>query len=427
MNFLTQQQVAQIEQDYQTPVYIYSEEKLNEAADSFLAFPSAFGHTVRYAMKANANRNILKLFQNKGLKIDCSSEYEVYRAIAAGYDAKDLQISGQETPIQLADLLEKGVQMVATSLKQMEAIGKSFQTSPPTPLLKGEGSKKIKIGVRINPGMGSWAFKAISTGGETSAFGIWHEYIPEIKELSDKYDLEISKVHIHIGSENTPESWTDSANIGLGFVEQFPSVTTLDMGGGFKKAIMPYETSADLQAIGKSVAIQFEAFYKKTNRKIHLEVEPGKYLVINSCSVVANIDDIVDTGEHGYTFIRTNTGMTEMPRVPMYGVQQPITVLNNSQNKQSYVVVGHCCESGDILTSKLYSQEEIEPRELPEVSHWDTIVIDGVWAYNASMSMKNYNSFPEAGEVLIRESWEFKLIRTRQKPEAIWGNEIEVI
>jgi|TARA_Y100001960_G_C14361112_1_gene674399 hypothetical protein len=41
-------------------------------------------------------------------------------------------------------------------------------------------------------------------------------------------------------------------------------------------------------------------------------------MVINSCSVIAKVDDIVDTGEEGYKFIRTNTGMTEMPRVPMY-------------------------------------------------------------------------------------------------------------
>jgi len=34
-------------------------------------------------MKANSNINILKIFKNKGLKIDCSSEYEVLRALNA--------------------------------------------------------------------------------------------------------------------------------------------------------------------------------------------------------------------------------------------------------------------------------------------------------------------------------------------------------
>jgi len=414
MQFLNREQVKKIWSEIKTPVYVYSEEKLLEAADSFLSFPNAYWHTVRYAMKANANINILKIFKNKWLKIDCSSEYEAYRALHAWFNPEDLQISWQETPENLEELLEKGVFMVATSLKQLKAIA-----SLDMPW--------IEIGIRINPGMWSGAFKAISTWGETSSFGIWHEDILKIKKIATEGRLKIKKIHIHIGSENTPESWTDSANIGLWFVENFPKATILDMWGGFKKAIMPYEQSADLQAIWKSVAVKFKEFYEKTWRKIHLEVEPWKYMVINSCSVIAKVDDVVSTWKNWYDFIRTNTWMTEMPRVPMYWVQQPITVINDSENNKNYVVVWHCCESGDILTSKLYDQEIIETISLPEVSSWDLMVIDWTWAYNASMSMKNYNSFPEAGEIMIMNDWEIKEIRKRQNLEDIWKNEIEIL
>jgi len=285
----------------------------------------------------------------------------------------------------------------------------------------------LKIWVRINPWMWSGAFKAISTWGETSSFGIWHEDILKIKKIAAENKLKIIKIHIHIGSENTPKSWTESANIWLWFVKIFWSVTCLDMWGWFKMAIMPYEKSADLEAIWKSVAEKFEDFYKQTWRKIKLEVEPWKYMVINSCSVIAKVDDIVSTWKKWYKFIRTNTWMTEMPRVPMYGVQQPIAVINESIEKEDYVVVGHCCESWDILTCKLYDQEVLETISLPKVSVWDIMVIDGTWAYNSSMSMKNYNSFPEAGELLIRNNWEIKEIRKRQNLEDIWKNEVEVI
>ena len=413
LRFLNRNQINEIQKDYISPVYVYSENQLLKATNEFLDFPSAFWHSVRYAMKANANGNILKIFKNKWLKIDCSSDNEAYRAISAWFDPNDIQISGQETPGNIWDILEKWVFFVATSLKQLE---EAWKEKPGT-----------KIWVRINPWMWSWAFKAISTWWTTSSFGIWHEYIPEIREIAQKYDLIIEKIHIHIGSENTPESWMDSAKIWLNFVEQFEDATTLDMWGGFKKAIMPYEQDADLQAIWKSVTNEFEDFYKKTGRKIHLEVEPGKYLVINSCAVIAEVDDIVDTGKDGYTFLRLNTGMTEMPRVPMYGVQQPIVVINDSKKTQEYVVVGHCCESWDILTTKLYDQETIEPILLPIVSIWDTVVIEWTGAYNASMSMKNYNSYPEAGELLIRENWDIVEIRKRQNLEDIWKNEVEVI
>ena len=199
------------------------------------------------------------------------------------------------------------------------------------------------------------------------------------------------------------------------------------MGGWFKKAIMPYESDADLQEIWKAVKKQIEKFYEDTSREIKLELEPWKYMVINSCSVIWKIIDVVDTWEMWYRFIRTNTWMTEMPRVTMYWVQQPIIIINDKTETKKYVVVWHCCESGDILTSKLYDQEEIEPVMLRQASVWDTIVFEWTWAYNSSMSMKNYNSFPEVWELLLRMDGSIIEIRKRAKDEEVWRNEIDII
>ncbi len=418
MVFLTKKETDKIEGNFSSPCYVYSQKILEENAEQLLNFPSAFGHTVRYAMKANANLNILKIFKNKKIKIDASSEYEAYRAISAGFDANDIQVSWQETPKKLKDLIEKWIFFVATSLKQIEEVWKIFTKN---------NSQNREIWIRINPWVWSWAFKSISTWWTTSAFGIWHEYTEKIQELAEKYKLKITKLHFHIWSENTPESWANSAEIGFKFIEKFPDIEIFDMWGGFKKAIMPYEKTTDLKSVWLSVAKTFEEFYKKTGRKIHLEIEPGKYLVINSCNMYAKIDDIVDTGKDGYTFIRTNTGMTELPRTPMYWVQQEIVIINSETEEREYVVVGHCCESWDLLTCKLYEQEEIETRKLNKANIWDSIIIWWVGAYNSSMSMKNYNSFPEAAEILILNSWEIKEIRKRQKLEDIWKNEINVI
>jgi diaminopimelate decarboxylase len=55
----------------------------------------------------------------------------------------------------------------------------------------------------------------------------------------------------------------------------------------------------------------------------------------------------------------------------------------------------------------------------------DLISIDGAGAYCSSMSAKNYNSFPEAPEVLIRsKSNEVVLIRRKQTMEQLVANEI---
>ncbi|MDP2395737.1 MAG: hypothetical protein Q8S84_04960 [bacterium] len=42
MNFLTREQAYIIDNNFDTPVYVYSEDKLDEAVNNFLLFPSAF-------------------------------------------------------------------------------------------------------------------------------------------------------------------------------------------------------------------------------------------------------------------------------------------------------------------------------------------------------------------------------------------------
>ena len=74
---------------------------------------------------------------------------------------------------------------------------------------------------------------------------------------------------------------------------------------------------------------------------------------------------------------------------------------------------GHCCESGDLLTPAPGEPNVIEPQELSgPVRIRDLVCVDGAGAYCSSMSAKNYNSFPEAPEVLIRSgSHQIDLIR----------------
>lgn len=81
-------------------------------------------------MKANSNANILRIFKNMGIGIDASSEYEAYRAIAAGVASEDIQISGQELSENLRKLLDTRVFFVATSLRQLEEVGKLGYSRP---------------------------------------------------------------------------------------------------------------------------------------------------------------------------------------------------------------------------------------------------------------------------------------------------------
>ena len=410
--FLDYTTARTVSESFGTPVYVYDQKLLEANAVSVLKFPNAFGLTARYAMKASPNGAILKIFAKAGIHIDASSGYEVHRAMASGIPAKHISLSAQELPADLSDLLKAGIQLNACSLEQLERFGQ----------LKPGG----QVGIRINPGAGSGGNNRTNVGGLSSSFGIWHDWIPQIKAILAKYDLTAIRIHTHIGSGSDPDIWLKVAKMNFDIVRQFPDVTTLNLGGGFKVGRMPDEKSTDLQVVGLPVKEKFEEFAVETGRQIHLEIEPGSFLVANACALLSKVQDVVSTGEGGYEFIKLDTGMTELLRPSIYGAQHPISLLQSFEKSEAkdYVVVGHCCESGDILTPAAGDPELLATRELPFAEIGDFCVIDGSGAYASAMTPKHYNSYPEAAEVMLDLDSNPKLIRRRQKLEDIWANEL---
>ena len=410
--FLDSTTARAVNESFGTPIYVYDQESLENNAAALLKFPNAFGLTARYAMKASPNRSILKIFAKAGLHIDASSGHEVHRAMASGIPAEHISLSAQELPSDLSNLLELGVQLNACSLSQLECFG---QLKP-----------GAQVGIRINPGAGSGGNNRTNVGGPSSSFGIWHDWIPQIKAILVKYGLTAIRIHTHIGSGSDPVVWLKVAKMNFDIVRQFPDVTTLNLGGGFKVGRMPDEKSTDLQLVGLPVKEKFEEFAAETGRQIHLEVEPGSFLVANACALLSKVQDVVSTGESGYEFIKLDTGMTELLRPSIYGAQHPISLLQSSEKSEfkDYVVVGHCCESGDILSPANGDPELLSARKLPFAEIGDFCVIDGAGAYASAMAPKHYNSYPEAAEVMLDLNSTPKLIRRRQKLEDIWANEL---
>ena len=413
LRFLSPEQVRQLASEFGTPLYVYSEQELRQRAKETLAFPNPFGLTVRFAMKACPNRNVLKIFSEMGLHLDASSGWEVQRALAAGIPAQHISLSAQELPANLGELLDLGILFNATSLNQIRQTGK---------LRPGRN-----IGVRFNPGLGSGGTKRTNVGGPASSFGIWHEQAAEAVALLEKYDLHCVRFHSHIGSGSDPEVWQRVSVMNLELVRLFPDVTTLDLGGGFKVGRMASEKSTNLQEVGQPIKAALEVFAQETGRKLHLEIEPGTYLVANAGSIVSRIQDKVSTGKDGYTFYRMDTGMTDILRPSIYGAQHPLIVVGKNQDLEKtheVVVAGHCCESGDILTPASGDPEGLLPRLLHTGDIDDYLVIEGTGAYCAAMSTHHYNSFPDSAEVLVEQSGAFRLIRKAQPIEALWEREL---
>ena len=233
-------------------------------------------------------------------------------------------------------------------------------------------------------------------------------------------------MHSHIGSGSDPQVWQRCAGLTLAIVERFPSVTTVNLGGGYKVARVAGEDATDLVLAGTPVASALEDFAHRCGRQRRLEIEPGTFLVANAGAILSTVIDVVDTGKEGFSFIKVDAGMTEILRPSLYGAQHPIDVVRRAKSDSrtdEYLVVGHCCESGDVLTPEPGNPEGLLPRKLAVPEIGDAVVIGGSGAYCSAMAAKNYNSFPEAPEVLLDRDGTFHLIRARQSLEQVLQNE----
>jgi len=384
----TSSTLTQLAGEHGSPLFVYDKKYLQDRAAQLLALRLPFGLTPRYAVKANNHPEIIALLNEAGLSFDASSSYEAAELLAQGIAGTKISLSSQQPAHNLAELLEAGVHYVATSLHQLELF---IQAAP----------KGSEVGLRINPGLGAGHNNRTTTGGANSSFGLWNSYLPDALRLAKEAGIRIVRLHIHIGSGADPKMWGEVMKTALGIVEQMPDVTTLDIGGGFKIHRYGDEHEADMQEIAGVFSTELSRFAETTGRQLHLEIEPGTWLVAHAGVLLAEIADIVDTGADGHTFLRLNTGMNDIIRPSMYGAQHKLEVLNQAKNQTEYVVVGHNCETGDILTPAPGDPEGLEPRLLNAADIGDIVAIYDAGAYCRSFAVHGYNSFPSAKEFLL--------------------------
>ena len=412
LSFLSKEKILEIQSTFGTPVFVYDQRILEEQAEKALNFPNAFGLTARYAMKACPNSSVIRVLNRAGLHIDASSGYEAQRAIRAGVPPQHIQITAQQLPNNLKELLDQEILFNACSLHQLRSFG---QIKP-----------KSEVSIRVNPGLGSGHSQRTNVGGPSASFGIWHEHSDQVIEIAKHFELRITGLHTHIGSGSDPEVWQKCAQLTLDVASRLPEITRVSLGGGYKVGRMLGEQSTDLNIAGQPIVAEFENFAKNYGRELHLEIEPGTFFVANAGALITSVIDIVNTGKQGYQFLKVDSGMTELLRPSLYGAQHPIVVVpqkEESNNTANYLIAGHCCESGDILTPEPDNPDGLQPRELLEATIGDAVFIGGSGAYCAGMAAKNYNSFPEAPEVIVDGNGSLHLTRRRQTLEQIVFNE----
>jgi diaminopimelate decarboxylase len=105
-------------------------------------------------------------------------------------------------------------------------------------------------------------------------------------------------------------------------------------------------------------------------------------------------------------FVGVDAGFNTLARPMLYGSYHQVLVANklDSEEKETYDVVGPICESGDVLA---------KDRRFPKIEEGDLLAVLNAGAYGFAMSSR-YNARPRAAEVLVKNGT-CRLVREREQ------------
>lgn len=354
--------------------YVYDTETLRTYA-GFIKNLESVDRSL-YAIKANANHDVLRTFYDMGLGFECVSIGEVKKVLELfpDIDPRQILFTPNFAPkIEYEQGLDLGVNVTLDNIYPLQQWGGIFE---------GE-----ELFLRIDPGHGHGHHEHVKTGGVHSKFGIPRFEIPEVAELLEKHDISVKGLHAHIGSGiKDPHSWKDTALVLHEVAERLGGVDILDLGGGF--GIQENETQADLDL--KEVDKSLKKF-KEANPQYELWIEPGRFLVATAGVLLTKVTQLKGKGKVRY--VGVETGMNSFIRPALYGARHTIVNLSKlgETSDQAVNIVGPICESGDKLGID---------RMLPNSEEGDVILLANAGAYGQVMS-SNYNLREPAGDYVI--------------------------
>ncbi len=400
---LTNDSLIQIAGEYGTPLYVYHAEKIKE---QFGKLQNAFANSNTvffYACKALTNVNVLRYIRNLGANVDCSSINEVKLAFHAGFPASRILYTSNGIEFnEIREAKELGVYVNIDSLSNLEKFGETFGNSYP-------------IGIRLRPNILAGGNLKISTGHDKSKFGIPVDQIHLILRVVEKYNLHISDLHIHTGSEiKDVDVFLKGIEVLFDISNHFEHLEFIDLGGGFKVASKEGEQETDILELAEKVKLAFTNHPYKNGRKLQVWFEPGKFLVSAAGHFITKVNVLKETS--AADFVSVNSGFNHLIRPMFYDAYHHIENISNpGAPMKNYSVVGNICETDTFAWD----------RPLNLVREGDYLVFRNAGAYGFEMS-SNFNSRFKPAEVLVLEG-KSHLIRRRDQFDDLLRNQLDVI
>ena len=400
--FVSLEKLQEIATAYPTPFHLYDEAGLRRTArDMYAAFSWNQHFREYYAVKACPNPFILKVLQEEGCGMDCSSLTELMLAEALGCKGDDIMFSSNETPAEDYEYARKLNAII--NLDDITHI----------PFLEKHGGLPERICLRYNPG-GEMTIGITCQGHpEESKYGMTHPQILEaVKILMDK-GVKKFALHAFLASNVLEERYyAENAAVLFDLAVEIheklgAEIFMVNLSGGVGIGYRPEDATPDILKVGPYVQEKFnEIMVPAGLGHVRIASELGRYMTgPHGCLVTTAIHE-----KHIYReYIGVDACAVHLMRPAMYGAYHHITVMGkeNAPCDHVYDVVGGLCENNDKFC---------ENRFLPRIDMGDMLVIHDTGAHGFSMGY-SYNGKLKSAEILLHEDGSFSLIRRAETPK----------
>lgn len=410
---------VELANEFKTPLYVYDENLIRKTCSAFRDSLNEYydgNGQVLYASKAFSCKEMYRIVDSEGLGADVVSAGEIYTAVSAGFNPQNLFFHGNnKTPDELEYAISLGLgRIIVDNLTELETIND---------IAKAKGVK-VKIQLRIKPGIDAHTHDYIRTGQIDSKFGFSlenGEAMVAALKATQYNNIELYGVHCHIASQVTEtEPFCEAADVMMNFINEFYLKTgvmlkELNLGGGFG---VKY-TEGDSQ-------IPFDNFLKAVSKELHskadelsiplpkIYIEPGRSIVAPAAVSLYTVG-AVKTIENIRTYVSIDGGMCDNPRYALYQADYTIEIANKANKPKNMIatVAGKCCESGDLI-------QEHTPMQEVEVGDILAVLTSGAYQYSMA---SNYNRIARPAVVMVKDG-EARVIIKRETYEDIIKNDL---
>jgi diaminopimelate decarboxylase len=358
-------------------------------------------HTICYAVKANSNLSILRLFARLGSNFDIVSGGELYRLRRIGVPGRRIVFSGVgKSREEIREALRAGILLF------------NVESEAELDILASEASRVRRAApsaLRINPDVEAGGHPHISTGHHRHKFGV---DLGDARRLYRAHPearwIRWQGISAHIGSQIVSLApFRRSARRMAAFVRELRgmgiALRFFDFGGGLGVRYTSEQPPA-VRAYAETIVSEVKPL------GLHLLLEPGRILIGPAGVLLARV--LYTKRTRGKDFVIVDAAMNDLIRPALYGAVHPATAavrpLNLTRPRKQIRgdIVGPVCETGDCFLQD-WPLEQPEPGDL--LIFW----VAGAYGF---IQASNYNSRPRPCEVLV-EGRRFRVIRRREEHE----------